>query len=922
MNWQLVLAFAITPWLCRATLFANDLSTQSNQIVSGLVADVFWAALLALLVSSIKFGRRTFTALLFLLWNLAHLMDLENIIALGQLVHHSNLPYLLNAEFLGNTVNSLPVLKILLNAGFFALALLALFFALRAQASTQIKTKARPQRITLLALVISAPLLYQFLPDSQPRWQTRNFFALHLDGMAADLLNAQRSKPTLENIEAHPLFAEDLSAPRPEMGRAKNVLIIALEGITGAYLQSVTDYLEYPAPLIMPGLSALAKNGLVLPNFVVHRNQTNRGLYSILCSDYPKLVNDIAKPLEILSDNKAADRCLPRILAQRGYSTHYFQAANLQFMSKGTVMPFIGFEEVKGKESFPLPQDYYFDWGPDDKDFFEQSLSWLRDINKQEAPWFATLLTVGTHHPYAIKDHAVDREASQGSEKYAAVLAADIAVTKLIEGLQSSGLSENTLVLITSDESHGVPRHRFGNNWGLMVALAPDIKPGLNDEVFGSVDTTLSVLDYLNIQDKRPTMTGRSIFRHYEKERTMPLAQWSTLAMSDKKGEIILCPKQAQSFLQQLIGVAPCKHLLANNQQVFAKGYTESPTANHQKDNEVYRQQAILDARLQRKNDSKRSFVFNQNTEVLIHKDRSSDLLGGQFLTLPHHARIRLELDVSFQGDPAALLELSMSSTHLSEEQSGATFLAPLTLPTLTNGERLTLDLEFITLNAYSHGQTILRGITRLGSGKATIHSYTIHIESDIQAYSSELTLNSGLVHPPSKTQTKEKAAPLRLGTLDEGRHYNLVRSKALALGDSLSFADAVNLAQHGAVGFWPAEPWGSWSKQYASVNIATPAQIQSKAITLSIVAHAMLPAGGKEMPTRVFVNKREIAHWNISPHTQKYSALIPDNLLQGNNIEVSFELTQPLSSPQMLNAENPDKRGLGLAVQSLSLRP
>jgi len=242
-------------------------------------------------------------------------------------------------------------------------------------------------------------------------------------------------------------------------------------------------------------------------------------------------------------------------------------------------------------------------------------------------------------------------------------------------------------------------------------------------------------------------------------------------------------------------------------------------------------------------------------------------------------------------------------------------------LPTLTNGERLTLDLEFTTLNAYSHGQTILRGITRLGSGKAIIHSYTIHIESDIQDYSSALNLNSGLIYPPKKTQTKEKAASIRLGTLDEGQHYNLVRSRALALGDSLSFADAVNLAQHGAVGFWPAEPWGSWSKQYASVNISTPKQAQSKPITLSILAHAMLPAGDKEMPTRVFVNEREIAHWNISPHSQEYSVLIPDNLLRGNNIEVSFKLEQPLSSPHMLNAENPDKRGLGLAMQSLSLK-
>ena len=918
LNWLVLLAFAITPWLCRATLYAHDLSTNVNHLLWGLTADLYWAALLTLVVLTLRFGRYMFTGLTFLLWNAAHIMDAENIIALGQLVHHSNLPYLLNAEFLGNTVNALPGQKILLNAGIFGAALLALFFGFQTRASL----KGRPLLISLTALVMSALLLYQALPDSQQRWQTKNFFALHLDEMAAEALNKWRTNPALETeaTAAHPLFAEDLNAHRPEMGRAKNVLIIALEGIPGAYLKSATDYLDYPATLTMPGLSALAEGALVVPNFVSHRNQTNRGLYSILCSDYPKLLNVTPKPMELLSNNTAADRCLPRVLRKQGYSTHYFQAADLQFMSKGTVMPFIGFDDVRGKESFNLPQGYYFSWGPDDELFFEQSLSWLRNIDQQDAPWLATLLTVGTHHPYAIKNHTLDREASQGSQKYAAVLAADRALTQLIKGLKASGLSENTLILITSDESHGVPEHRFGGNWGLMVALAPDINAGLNEGVFGSVDTTLSVLDYLNIHDNRPPMTGRSIFRHYEKERSMLFSQPPTLAMSEKKGEIILCPKQAQSFLQQLMGMAPCEHLLANNQQIFSDGYTTLPKGKHLRDKLVYSRQKILDSRLQVNKGLAQSFVFNQNTEVNIGENRSADLLSGQYLSLPRRSTVRLELDLSFEGDSGSLLELNMSSIHRKVKQSGVTFLAPLTLPTLLSGERLRLDLSFATLNAYNHGQTILRGISRFGAGKAIIHSYKMHIEPNARDYTRALTINNAVISRPATSQTHGEStqSPLRLTTMDGGLHYNLVRSKALKLGETLSFSKAQTLALHSAVGFWPAEDWGSWTKQRASINISMPEQ--AEALILRVAAQSMPPPGLDVMPASVFINNIKIATWNVKRNPLVYSAHLPRDLSLGSDMVVRFELDSMLATPQMLDAKSGDTRELGLAIKTFSL--
>ncbi len=70
-------------------------------------------------------------------------------------------------------------------------------------------------------------------------------------------------------------------------------------------------------------------------------------------------------------------------------------------MSKDLFMPKIGFSQVYGEEWFS--QAYARNqWGIDDRAYFEQSLQMLRTLQAERKPWFLTLLTVGTHHPYIV----------------------------------------------------------------------------------------------------------------------------------------------------------------------------------------------------------------------------------------------------------------------------------------------------------------------------------------------------------------------------------------------------------------------------------------------------------------------------------------------------------------------------------------
>src|SRR5690606_26296222 len=122
----------------------------------------------------------------------------------------------------------------------------------------------------------------------------------------------------------------------------------------------------------MPRLDALAaERGVSFTSFVAHRRQTHRGVYAVLCGDYPELTPTTSKATELA---EAVTRtCLPAMLRDTGYHTVYLQPANLNFMMKNRFMPNAGFEELHGHEHFSEGHAVN-GWGIDDLAFYEQSV--------------------------------------------------------------------------------------------------------------------------------------------------------------------------------------------------------------------------------------------------------------------------------------------------------------------------------------------------------------------------------------------------------------------------------------------------------------------------------------------------------------------------------------------------------------------
>ena len=502
---------------------------------AGLLSDIAIGLAVYLLAVA---GPRLVRFLLLLLWALFQAGSQELYAAMQRLPSWQDLHYLADPNFIGNSAAGLhlayPVFTAMLVVGAIGAGLVrvrrprravlvlgavtvALLLGAQGYLSRQLNDRSIAARFNPLHWFISDAAATSFLP--KPAALT-----------VADL------PPSLRRLDLSgtPLLAGP--------GKARNVLVIVLEGIPGLYLPEIRKAVNVPdGPYQMEGLAAATADATIVPDFVAHSHQTIRGLYSILCGDFSKLSYDMSKAFELQFNPQRAQECLPARLAASGWDTHYLQAAGLSFMGKDQVMPAVGFQQVHGNEWFTEPDPYPFMWGKTDPVFFRGARRYIAELRAKDKPWLLTLLTVGTHQPYAVPDDIV---AKYPNRMIATVAILDQAVADFLQGLRADGILDDTLVLITSDESHGDDIGEWASSWGLMAILAPEgpTLPRIKVGGYGLVDIEASVLDYLGLPAPEAVI-GRSMFRDYPQPREMVSYTNSKLRWQTSDGRRFECSR-------------------------------------------------------------------------------------------------------------------------------------------------------------------------------------------------------------------------------------------------------------------------------------------------------------------------------------------------------------------------------------------
>jgi arylsulfatase A-like enzyme len=301
--------------------------------------------------------------------------------------------------------------------------------------------------------------------------------------------------------------------------------------------------IDYPST--MPRLSKLAADNLAWTQFVSQQRQTNRGLYTIMTGSYPQLDNSAPRMTDYVAEPSRP--ALPAVLREAGYETVFLQAADLDYMQKGKFMQSAGFNRVLGNESFQACR-FRTHWGPDDLSVMDKGYELVQELRQQGKPWFLTVFTAGTHHPYEVPGDF--RSAFKPGTFAHAAAYADAAVASLVARLEHDEALADTLVLITSDESSGMLQAasdvdcEVSQNWGFLVALTPEGVRRRVTEPFMQSDLALSIVDYLGLGARPHRFVGRSAFRAYDRPRPIFCGNvyFGSVTLFDTDGSLYICP--------------------------------------------------------------------------------------------------------------------------------------------------------------------------------------------------------------------------------------------------------------------------------------------------------------------------------------------------------------------------------------------
>jgi hypothetical protein len=346
--------------------------------------------------------------------------------------------------------------------------------------------------------------------------------------------------PEYRHLHEQDLGGDSVFASQPPI---ENVLMILIEGLSRGHIFDMRDPARGPGWL--PNLAEFAARHVDFTQYVSLQRQTNRAEYTVLCGDLPNILTADSE-MDIYSATSSSERaeCLPGFLRRHGLKTMYLQAAPITFMGKDEFLPNAGFSSVLDTKWF---SNAYATsgWGVDDRAFFEHAAELILRSQKSDEPWFLTLLTVGTHHPYLIP-----RE-WQGRSKVGAfedsLLYLDAVLKRFFSLLEESHVLDNTLVLVTGDESAGYivdneTAEMMTQHSVPLIAAYPGDRPTRVHQRFTHSDLALSVADALGLGESSQ-FHGRSVFRRYDRGRRLVFGNTylAKLGAIGPRDELLLC---------------------------------------------------------------------------------------------------------------------------------------------------------------------------------------------------------------------------------------------------------------------------------------------------------------------------------------------------------------------------------------------
>lgn len=274
--------------------------------------------------------------------------------------------------------------------------------------------------------------------------------------------------------------------------RKMNVFVIALESFSKEYIGALNGRSTGYTPF----LDSLIGESLTFTNAFANGKTSIEGIPSIVAG-LPSWMNEpyITSPYGSNQINSIAN-----LLKPKGYYTAFFHGGTNGTMGFDAFANLAGYSNYFGRTEYRNENDYDGSWGIWDEEFLQYVAN---TINKKKQPFFSTVFTLTSHHPYAVPDKYKDVFKEGELPIHRSIRYADYALRKFFETAQKMPWFKNTLFVLVADHtgvsSDSYYTNRVGNYRIPIIYYTPrgHLKQ-LDSTLTQQIDIMPSVLDYIN----------------------------------------------------------------------------------------------------------------------------------------------------------------------------------------------------------------------------------------------------------------------------------------------------------------------------------------------------------------------------------------------------------------------------------------
>jgi phosphoglycerol transferase MdoB-like AlkP superfamily enzyme len=226
-----------------------------------------------------------------------------------------------------------------------------------------------------------------------------------------------------------------------------NVLLFILESFTADVIEPLGGVEN-----ITPNLNKLCSEGILFDNFYASGDRTDKGIVSVL-SGYP------AQPQSSIIKFPSKTQHLPyltRYLNDLGYHTSFVYGGDIDFSNFRSYLTNCQFENITSLDDLP-DERYTSKWGIHDQYIFAQA---LQECDSSKNPFFKVVLSLSSHEPFDVPMEPVIKGTDHQSLFLNSCYYADKVLGDFISKAKQQTWWSNTLIIITADHGHRLPRNK------------------------------------------------------------------------------------------------------------------------------------------------------------------------------------------------------------------------------------------------------------------------------------------------------------------------------------------------------------------------------------------------------------------------------------------------------------------------------